>query len=60
MDAAQETILFRQLVFHAGRDSKSRRVESLVAFPGSGISGNLADKARQLGIPVLGFAGAGA
>jgi hypothetical protein len=24
----------------------------LVAFPGSGISANLADKARKLGIPV--------
>jgi YspA, cpYpsA-related SLOG family len=27
----------------------------LVAFPGSGISANLADKARKLGIPVWGF-----
>jgi hypothetical protein len=28
----------------------------LVAFPGSGISANLADKARKLGIPVWRFA----
>ena len=27
-----------------------------VAFPGSGISANLADKARKLGIPVWQFA----
>ena len=25
----------------------------VIAFPGSGITGNLVDKARQLGIPVL-------
>jgi hypothetical protein len=27
----------------------------LIAFPGSGISANLADKARKLGIPVWRF-----
>jgi hypothetical protein len=32
----------------------------LVAFPGSGISANLADKARKLGIPVWRFATEGA
>jgi len=30
----------------------------LVLFPGSGISENLADKARRLGIPVWRFGGA--
>lgn len=29
----------------------------LIAFPGSGISGNLVDKARKLGIPVWSFSG---
>ena len=32
----------------------------LIAFPGSGISANLADKARKLGIPVWRFSGDGA
>ena len=27
--------------------------KGVIAFPGSGITGNLVDKARQLGIPVL-------
>ena len=26
--------------------------KGVIAFPGSGITGNLVDKARQLGIPV--------
>ena len=30
----------------------------IVVFPGSGISENLADKARALGIPVWRFGGA--
>jgi hypothetical protein len=32
----------------------------LVVFPGSGISENLADKARKLGIPVWRFGEGGA
>ena len=32
----------------------------LVVFPGSGITGNLADKAKKLGIPVFDFRGDGA
>ena len=32
----------------------------VVAFPGSGISANLADKAKKLGIPVWSFAPANA
>jgi hypothetical protein len=31
---------------------KRRQPAGLVAFPGSGISANLADKARKPGIPV--------
>jgi hypothetical protein len=31
----------------------------LIAFPGSGISANLADKARKLGIPVWRFTAEG-
>ena len=27
--------------------------KGVIAFPGSGITGNLVDKARQLGIPVF-------
>ena len=30
----------------------------VIAFPGSGISANLADKAKKLGIPVWRFGGA--
>jgi len=29
----------------------------LIVFPGSGISANLADKARKLGIPIWNFSG---
>ena len=32
----------------------------VIAFPGSGISANLADKAKKLGIPVWRFASSGA
>ena len=32
----------------------------VIAFPGSGISANLADKAKKLGIPVWTFASSGA
>ena len=32
----------------------------VVVFPGSGITGNLADKARKLGIPVADYRGSGA
>ena len=32
----------------------------LIAFPGSGISQNLADKARKMGIPVADHRGSGA
>ena len=32
----------------------------LIAFPGSGISANLADKAKKLGIPVWHFSEDGA
>jgi hypothetical protein len=32
----------------------------VIAFPGSGISANLADKARKMGIPVWRFTGSGA
>jgi hypothetical protein len=32
----------------------------LIVFPGSGITENLADKARRLGIPVWRFTEAGA
>jgi hypothetical protein len=31
----------------------------VIVFPGSGITGNLADKARILGIPIWRFDGAG-
>lgn len=30
--------------------------KAVIAFPGSGIAGNLVDKAKQLGIPVLSVA----
>ena len=44
-----------------GRAAPFRRNEELlnllpkgvIAFPGSGITGNLVDRARQLGIPVM-------
>jgi hypothetical protein len=32
----------------------------VIVFPGSGITGNLADKARRFGIPVWLFSGDGA
>jgi hypothetical protein len=32
----------------------------VIVFPGSGITGNLADKAKKLGIPVLDHRGSGA
>jgi hypothetical protein len=32
----------------------------LIVFPGNGITGNLADKARRLGIPVWRISGDGA
>jgi hypothetical protein len=32
----------------------------VIAFPGSGISANLADKAKKLGIPVWTFGSSGA
>ncbi len=32
----------------------------VVVFPGPGITGNLADKARKLGIPVADHRGSGA
>jgi hypothetical protein len=32
----------------------------VIVFPGSGITGNLADKAKKLGIPVLDYRGGGA
>jgi hypothetical protein len=31
-----------------------------MVFPGTGIQGNLADKAKKLGIPVRRFSGGGA
>ena len=31
--------------------------KGVIAFPGSGITGNLVDKARQLGIPVMSISG---
>ena len=31
--------------------------KGVIAFPGSGITGNLVDKARQLGLPVLSVSG---
>jgi hypothetical protein len=45
--------------FRRNDDMLSVMPSGVVAFPGSGITGNLADKARQLGIPVWHAAGDG-
>ena len=39
--------------FHSGAGVLGALLVGVVIFPGSGITGNLADKAKKLGIPVL-------
>lgn len=46
--------------FRRNDDMLSVMPVGVVVFPGSGITGNLADKARRLGIPVWRFGGDGA
>ena len=46
--------------FRRNDDMLSVMPSGVVLFPGSGITGNLADKARRLGIPVWRFGGDGA
>ncbi|CAN7624807.1 DUF2493 domain-containing protein [Pararhizobium sp. LjRoot238] len=46
--------------FRRNDDMLSVMPAGVVVFPGSGITGNLADKARRLGIPVWRFGGNGA
>ncbi|MFU0504862.1 DUF2493 domain-containing protein [Pseudaminobacter sp. NGMCC 1.201702] len=46
--------------FQRNDDLLSVMPSGVIIFPGSGITGNLADKARRLGIPVWRFGGDGA
>ena len=46
--------------FRRNDDMLSVMPSGIIVFPGSGITGNLADKARRLGIPVWRFGGDGA
>ncbi|XAZ20481.1 DUF2493 domain-containing protein (plasmid) [Sinorhizobium sp. B11] len=46
--------------FRRNDDMLSVMPSGVIVFPGSGITGNLADKARRLGIPVWRFGGDGA
>jgi hypothetical protein len=45
--------------FRRNDDMLSVMPAGIIVFPGSGITGNLADKARRLGIPVWRFGGDG-
>ena len=44
----------------AQRSDAGRPAIGVIVFPGSGISANLADKAKKLGIPVWKFGAGGA
>jgi hypothetical protein len=46
--------------FRRNDDMLSIMPAGVIIFPGSGITGNLADKSRRLGIPVWRFGGDGA